>query len=481
MSLKTSSEIEKNKIELSVVIDNGNFAKAVEKAYKKNVGKIAVPGFRKGKAPKGIIEKFYGKTVFFEDALNDLLPSEIDTAVKETGFKAAETPNVENVDFESEEGVLVTASFIRVPDVTLGDYKSLKAIKTIVEATDKDVEADLEKVRARYSRTIDVTDRPAQKDDTVNIDYEGSVDGVPFEGGKDAGHKLKLGSNSFIPGFEEQVIGKSTGEEFDVNVTFPEEYHAEELKGKAAVFKVKLNSITFEELPALDDEFAKDASEFDTLVEYKADLKAKIEQKNSGEADHRLGQDIAASLCDLVDAEIPEVMFEREIDQLVREYDYNLKNQGFTLEMFMQYTGMKMEDLRERYRKGAEVNVKKQLALTEIAKREKIEVTAEDLDKRYNELAEQYGMKAEEIKSRLPEEDIKSELEVLKAFEIVKNATKVTERTISAEDFAAEQKAAHEAEHAAEHAAEEGEAEAPKKAKKPAAKKTAKTNESAEE
>jgi len=478
MSLKTSSEIEKNKVELSVIIEKDSFAAAVEKAYKKNVGKISVPGFRKGKAPKGIIEKFYGKTVFYEDALNDLLPTEIDAAVKETGFVAADTPAFENVDFENEEGVLVKVTFLRVPDVTLGEYKGIEAVKTIVEATDKDVDAELEKVRVRYSRTIDVTDRAAQKDDTVVIDYAGSVDGVPFEGGKADGHKLKLGSNSFIPGFEDQIVGKNNGDEFDVNVTFPEEYHAEELKGKAAVFQVKLNSISFEELPTLDDEFAKDASEFDTLNEYKADLKAKIEKKNSDEADHRLGEDIAASLCDLVEADIPEVMFEKEIDLLVREYDYNLRNQGFTLEMFMQYTGMKIEDLRERYRKGAVINVKKQLALNEISKLEKIEVLEGDLEKRFTELAEQYNMKVEEIKAKLPEEDIKNELAILKAFEVVKNSAKITERTISAEEFAKEAQAKQEAEEVQDTDTETD--DKPKKAKK-TTKKVTKAKDSTEE
>ncbi len=445
MSFIASKETETNKVEFSFSVEKEAFEAAVNKAYLKNKSKISIPGFRKGKATKAIVEKFYGKGVFYEDAMNDILPELLEKYSKETGFKAVGYPSVDNVDFENEDGIIVTASFARYPDVSLkSDYKGLSAVKTIIETTDADVEEALAQTQERYARTIEVTDRAAQKDDTANIDYEGFCDGVAFEGGKAEGHDLVLGSNTFIPGFEDQIIGKNIGEEFDVNVTFPEEYHAENLKGKAAVFKCKLNKITCKELPALDDEFAKDASEFDTLDEYKKDIKAKIQKSHEDDADMRAGNDLANQLCDLVEAEIPSVMFERETENLVREYDFQLRQQGFNLQLLMQYTGMKIEDIRARYANASVANVKKQLALDYIVEKENIVPTEEEIEKRYNEIAESYNMKVEEVKEKLEAEAITEELKTLKAFELIKNSASITERTISKEEFEAEQKAANE-------------------------------------
>lgn len=488
MNLKNVKETEKNKVELTVVIDRADFDAAVTAVFKKNVKKITVPGFRKGKAPRGIIEKFYGKGVFFEDALNELLPETMEAAIKETGFTPVETPSVTDVDFEAKEGIVLTAQFIRRPDVKLGEYKGYEVTKYIVKTTAEDVKNELEATRKRYARTITVDDRAVKNGDIANIDYEGFADGVAFDGGKAEGHKLTIGSGQFIPGFEEQIIGHKIGEEFDINVKFPADYHAEELKDKEVVFKIKLNAIEKEELPELDDEFAKDASEFDTLAEYKADIKAKIEKRNDDDADMRVGEDLAEKLCSAIEADIPAVMYEKETDLLVREYDINLRQQGLSLEMLMQYTGMKMEDIRARYAVMAVSNVKKQLALAEIVKAENIVADDAAVEARFEELAKEFNMKVADVKARIDVEDIKSEVTTLKAFEVVKNTAKVTEKKVTREELEAilsaeaEKKAepkkttakkttAKKTTAKAEDKAEETEAPA----KKPAAKKTTAT------
>ena len=435
MSLKNYKEIDTNKVEMNIVIAKDVFETAVNNVFKKNAKHISIPGFRKGKATRGLVEKFYGKTVFYEDAINDLLPSEIDAAAKETPFKIAGMPEVTDVDFEAEEGVVCVVTFVRYPDVKLGEYKGLAVEKVTVKTEDAEVDAELERVRARYSRTIAVTDRAAKLDDTVDINYEGFVDGVAFDGGKAEGHKLKLGSGAFIPGFEDQIVGKEIGSEFDVIVTFPEDYGAEELAGKEATFKCKLNGIEFEELPTLDDEFAKDASEFDTLDEYKASVKANIEKRHAAEADVRLAEALTKALVEKVEADVPEVLIDKEQDMLVREYDYNLRAQGLSLEMLTKYTGMKVSDIKERYKDQAIVNVKKQLAIDEIVALEKVEASEEDIENKYKEMAEQFGMKVEDVKARITAEDLALDVKSIKAFELVKDAAKVTEKTVTAEEL----------------------------------------------
>ena len=480
MSLKNYKEIETNKVEMNIVIAKDVFETAVNNVFRKNAKHISIPGFRKGKATRGLVEKFYGKTVFYEDAINDLLPSEIDSAAKETPFKIAGMPEVTDVDFEAEEGVVCVVTFVRYPDVKLGTYKGLKVEKVTVETTDAEVDAELERVRARYSRTIAVTDRAAQNGDTVDINYEGFIGDKAFEGGKADNHKLKLGSGAFIPGFEDQIVGKETGSEFDVVVTFPEDYGAEELAGKEATFKCKLCGIEFEELPTLDDEFAKDASEFDTLSEYKADIKANIEKRHAAEADVRLAEELTKALIEKVEADIPEVLIDKEQDMLVREYDYNLRAQGLSLEMLTKYTGMKVSDIKERYKEQAVVNVKKQLAIDEIVKAEKVEASEEDIENKYKEMAEQFGMKVEDVKARITAEDLALDVQSIKAFELVKDAAKVTEKTVTAEELAkmnapeeAQEKKPAKKSTAKKTTTKKAEAEGEAKAeKKPAAKKT---------
>ncbi len=436
MSLKNFKETKTNTIEMDIVIAKDVFENAVNAVFKRNAKSITIPGFRKGKATRGLVEKFYGKEVFYEDAINDLLPSEIDAAAKETPYKIVGMPEVTDVDFEAEEGITAKVVFTRYPDVKLGDYKGLEVEKVVVETTDAEVAEELERTRARYSRTVTVDDRAAKLDDVADINYEGFCDGVAFDGGKADNHKLKLGSGSFIPGFEDQIVGKNIGDEFDVNVTFPTEYHAKELAGKEATFKCKLNALEYEQLPELDDEFAKDASEFDTLDEYKADLKAKIEKRHDAEAEVRLAEELTKALNAKVEAEIPDAMVEREKDLLVREYDYNLRSQGLSLEMLVKYTGMKVEDIRERYTDAAKSNVTKQLALDEIIKAENIEATDEDLEAKYNEMATQFGMKVEDVKERLGKEDLAMDVKSIKAFELVKESAKITSKTVTAEELA---------------------------------------------
>ena len=436
MSLKNFKEIETNKVEMEIVIAKDAFENAVNAVFKKNQKHISIPGFRKGKATRGLIEKFYGKTVFYEDAINDILPSAIDEAVKETPYKIAGMPEVTDVDFEAEDGIKCVVTFIRFPDVKVSAYKGLEVEKVTVKTEDAEVEAELERTRARYSRTIAVTDRAAKEGDTADINYEGFCDGVAFEGGKAENHKLKLGSGTFIPGFEKQVEGKNVGEEFDVVVTFPEEYHAKELAGKEATFKCKLNGIEYEELPELDDEFAKDASEFETLDEYKASIKENLDKRHDAEAEARLAESLTKALVANVEADVPAVMVDKEQDLLVREYDYNLRAQGLSLEMLVKYTGMKIEEIKERYKEQAELNVKRQLALDEIIKAEKVEATEEDIEKKYEEMATQFGMKVEDVKARITAEDLASDVQSIKAFELVKNEAKISEKTVTAEEFA---------------------------------------------
>ena len=440
--LKNTQETAVNTVEVTLLIEREEFNKAVNEAYKKEVKRIQIPGFRKGKAPKAIIEKMYGKGVFFESALNSIAPAKADAAIAECGFKPVATPEISDVDFENEEGVIVKVTFTRRPDVKLGAYKGIKATKTTVSVEDAQVDAELANVQKRYARTIEVTDRAAENGDIATIDYEGFVDGVPFAGGKAEGHKLTLGSGAFIPGFEDQIVGKSVSDEaFEIDVKFPEEYHAEELKGKDAQFKVVLHKIEKEELPELDDEFAKDASEFDTIAEYKADIKAKMEKRNADEADRRLSADLSEELAKLVEAEIPTVMYDKEVELLVREYDLNLRQQGLSLDMLIQYTGMTLDSIKQQYRPIAEVNVKKNLALEEIIKAEAITATAEDVEKRYEEIANAYNMKVEEVKKSLPAENLEEEVQSIKAFDIVKTSAKVTEKTVTAEELQAEEAA----------------------------------------
>lgn len=428
MSLKEKKLLETNKYQLSISVDSETFNAAVNTVYKKQAKKITVPGFRRGKAPRAIIEKMYGKSVFYEDAVNEVLPEAYDAAAKESELDIVGRPefDIETID---ENGVVITAVVFVKPEVKIDEYKGIKVEKPDVKVEDAEVDSELQNIRERNARITDVTDRAAENNDIANIDFEGFVDGKAFEGGKAEGHELTLGSHSFIDGFEEQIVGKNIGDEFDVNVTFPEEYHAEELKGKPAVFKVKLNSLKIKELPELDDELATLASEFDTLDEYKADIKAKLIERKEHSADHEIEHQITDKLAELIEADVPECMYDEETENCLRDMDNNLRMQGLDLKTYLQYTGMDLDAARENLRPRAIEQVKTRLALEKIAQLENIEVSDEEIEEEYKKLSASYGIGVDEIKNIAPSDGIKTDISLRKAYELVKSEAKITKKT----------------------------------------------------
>ena len=426
MSLKSVKNGEKNQSILEIQIPAADFEAEVNKVYKKQASRISIPGFRKGKAPRSIIEKMYGKGVFYDDALNALLPGALDEAVKEAGIEVVSQPELELGDID-ENGVALTAKYWTKPEITVSSYKGIKAEKTVKKVAKAEVDAELERVRQRNSRTLEVTDRAAEKDDVAIIDYEGFIGDKAFEGGKGEAHKLKLGSGQFIPGFEEQIVGHKIGDAFDVTVTFPEDYHAEELKGKEAVFKVVLNGIEKIELPELDDEFAKDVSEFDTLAEYKKDIKAKIEKRNADEADHMVEEQLLTAIIDAIEGDIPTCMFDNECENMLNDYENRMMQQGISMEMYLQYSGMTKAKMLEDLRPQAERQVKATLALEAIAKAENFEISAEEVEAEYARVAESYQIDVEKAKEYIPEAIIRKDVSARKAVELIKASAEITE------------------------------------------------------
>ena len=424
MSLIKKELTEKSGFVMEFSVSREVYAKAENEAYKKNVKSINIPGFRKGKAPKAIIEKYYGKGIWFEDAINACIPEAFEEAVKESGLDIVGQPQF---DLVSDEGdiVLKAIGFVK-PEVTIEGYKGIEVEKKVAEVTDAEVDAEVESARKRNARTLEITDRAAEMGDIANIDYEGFVDGVAFDGGKGAGHDLTLGSGQFIPGFEEQIVGKKIGEEFDVNVSFPEEYHAAELAGKAATFKTKLNAIKAEELPALDDEFVKDVSEFDTLDEYKADIKSKMVKRNEAQAESEVENALAEALMEKLVAEIPEVMFETETENYVRDYDNRLRQSGLDLNTYMKYTGLTLDALRAQMRPQAERQVKVRLALEKIASLEALTVTEEETNAEFQRISDAYNVPVDQVKTMIAAEDLNADILVGKALALVKENAKLT-------------------------------------------------------
>ena len=419
MSLTKCENIEKNRYELQFSVDKATFDNAVNAVYRKQVKSISVPGFRKGKAPRSIIEKMYGTGVFYEDAINDLIPEAYTEAAKESGLEIVGQPEFDVVSLD-DNGLVLSAKVYVKPEVEIKDYLGIEVEKDVAPVTDEEVDKEIETIRERNSREIDVTDRAAEMGDTAVIDFEGFCDGVAFEGGKGTDYALKLGSGSFIPGFEEQVVGKSIDEEFDVNVTFPDEYHAADLAGKPAVFKVKIHAITRVELPELDDDFAKDVSEFDTFDEYKADLKAKIEKRHETAADNQVENALVEALIEKLEAEIPEAMFEAETENYVRDYDTRLRSQGLDLKTYFKYTGMNLDSLREQMRPQAERQVKARLALEKIAALENLSASDEDVQAEYEKIASAYGIEVEQVKESIDASAIAEDMKVQKAMDLVK-------------------------------------------------------------
>ena len=424
MSLTKTESIEKNRFELQFSVDKATFDAAVTKVYNKKAKNINVPGFRKGKAPRSIVEKMYGVGIFYEDAINDLIPEAYEAAIKEAALEVVGQPEFDVVSLD-DNGLVLSAKVYVKPEVEIKDYVGIEVEKTVEAVTDEDVDKEIELVRERNSREIEVSDRAAEMGDTAVIDFEGFCDGVAFEGGKGTDYALKLGSGSFIPGFEEQVAGHSIDEEFDVNVTFPTEYHAADLAGKEAVFKVKIHAITKVELPALDDDFAKDVSEFDTFDEYKADIKAKIEKRRESEAERAVEDKLMEALIEKLEADIPEPMFVEETENFVRDYDSRLRMQGLDLATYFKYTGLDLDALRAQMRPQAERQVKGRLALEKIAALESIEPTEEDIEAEFKGIAEAYNIDIAQVKASISAEAIAADMKVKKALDLVKEKANV--------------------------------------------------------
>ena len=393
------------------------FENAISAAYNKRKKSITVPGFRKGKAPRKVIEAQYGESVFYDDAVNSLYNQNIVAVIDKTGLDVVDVENTEVVEVSKENGVKFKADIITKPVVEISDYKGLEVKKTTKTVDDAAVDAEIDKIRNRNARSISVEDRAAQIGDTAVIDFEGFLDGVAFEGGKGEKFPLELGSGSFIPGFEEQVAGKNIGEDFDVNVTFPEHYQAENLAGKPAVFKCKLHEIKGKELPNVDDEFVKDVSEFDTLDEYKADIKSKLEKAAADEASTNLDNALVDAVIGKMKAEVPQVMYQRRIDEIVREW--SARNR-ISVEDYLKYTGVTMDQFRANFTEVAKRQVDLRLALEKIAELENITVSDEDVEKEYADMAEQYKMEADKIKAAVPADAIKNDLKIEKALDSAK-------------------------------------------------------------
>lgn len=478
MSLTKSEAIEKNRYELQITIDKATFEAAVSAVYRKQVKSITVPGFRKGKAPRSIIEKMYGKGVFYEDAINDLIPDAYTEALKESALDVVGQPEFDVVSLD-DTGLVLSAKVYVKPDVEIKDYIGIEVEKEVLPVTDEEIDREIETVRERNSREIEVTDRAAEMGDTTVIDFDGYCDGVAFEGGKGTDYALKLGSGSFIPGFEEQIVGKSIDEEFDVNVTFPAEYHAADLAGKDATFKCKIHAITKVELPALDDDFAKDISEFDTFDEYKADLKAKIQTRHEKAADSAVEEKLVEILIEKLEADIPEPMFVAETENFVRDYDSRLRSQGLDLNTYFKYTGMTLDSLREQVRPQAERQVKARLALEKIAALENVDVSEEDINGEYETIANAYGVELEQVKASIDSAAIAEDMKVKKAMDLVKEKAVVKAKKAPAKRKAPAKKAVAEGE-ATDAPAEEKPAAKKAPAKKTTAKKTAEAKEAAE-
>lgn len=422
MSLKATNNVETNKYELEIEISAEDFEAAIEKAYLKARKNIAMPGFRKGKAPRKLIEKEYGEQVFFEDAVNLLYAPVVNGAVEESGLELVTRPEVEVTEISKENGVKLKATCITKPEVEVKDYKGIEVEKVVNPVTDEDINKQLDALREKNVTVETVDDRAAENGDDVVIDFEGFKDDVAFEGGKAEDFTLSLGSGQFIPGFEDQIVGHNAGEDFDINVTFPDEYQVKELAGAPAVFKIKLKSISKKVMPELDDDMVKDSTEFDTVDEYKADVKKKLEEANEKHADSEVEAKIFDKVIENMTAEIPQVMFDNRVNERIGELEQRLAPQGISLDLYMQYTGQTIDTVKKAYAEQAEKQVKLRLALEKIAKLENIEVTEDELKAEFDKLAEAYKLDVDQIKQFIHDDDLKKDIAVGKAVDLIKDA-----------------------------------------------------------
>ncbi len=439
--------LEKNMAKLTIEVEAAAVEKAIQEAYTKQKGSISIPGFRKGKVPRQMIEKMYGAAVFYEDAANTLIQENYPAAVDESGIDIVSRPTVEVVQIESGKPFIFTAEVAVRPEVKLGKYLGVQVTKIDTSVSDEEVEEALEKERNNNARTVSVTDRAVANGDTAVIDFEGFVDGVAFEGGKGENHPLEIGSHSFIDTFEDQLVGKNVGDEVEVNVTFPEQYQAAELAGKPAMFKVKINEIKTKELPELDDEFAQDVSEFDTLAEYKEDLKKNLAEKKENEAKRTKEDEAIQKIIDKSTMEIPEAMLETQCENMINEFAQRIAQSGLSMEQYMQFSGLTLDKLKEQVRPEAETRIKSSLVLEQIAKDENIEVTDEEIDAEVEKMAAAYGMEADKLKSYMGDaekESMKRDLAVTKAVDLIMENVKERAKAKTKKEKEAEEKAAEE-------------------------------------
>ena len=443
MSLKETKKVDTNRYQLEITVDGEKFREAIKEAYKKNGKKINVPGFRKGKAPLHIIETYYGSEVFFEDAFNLLYNDLVDEAITESGLKVInDKMDFDLVSISKDDGVDFKVSVTTYPEIEVGEYKGLKAEKAAVKVDAAEVNAEVNAMAERNARMVSVEDRAAADGDTVIIDFEGFADGKAFDGGKAEGHSLVLGSGQFVPGFEEQIVGKNIGDEFDVNVTFPEDYGAKELAGKEALFKVKLHEIKVRELPKVDDEFAKDVSEFDTLKELKADLKKKALDRKKKAAEEAVENALVQQIVDSIKGEIPEAMYENRLNQSVEEFAYRLQGQGLNLETYLKYTNSNIDDFKKSFRPQAEAQVKYRLALEKIVELENITADEKEIEEQYEKMAKDYGVEVDRVKSAIPADELAKDIAVGKAIDFIKANAEITEKAEEKSEEKAEEKPA---------------------------------------
>lgn len=401
-------DLGKNMVKLTITCAAADFEEACKKAFQKNKDKLNIQGFRKGKAPYAIVTKMYGKSMFYEDAANILIPEAYDEAAKNCGIEIVSRPEIDVTEIGEGKDFVFTATVAKKPEVTLGEYKGVTVDKIEISVSDEEIEEELKKTQEQNAREINIEDRPVQEGDTAVIDYEGFCDGVAFAGGKGENHPLVIGSHSFIDGFEDQLIGKSIGEECDVNVTFPEQYHAEDLAGKPAVFKCKVNAIKAKELPELDDEFASEVSEFDTLAEYKEDIKKNLTEKKEKEAKTKKEDQAVEKAVANATMEIPEAMIQSTQEQMAEDFAYRLQSQGLKLEQYFQFTGLNQKTFLEQMKPQAEKRINTRLVLEAIVKAENITVSDEEIEEELKKMSEQYHMEIEKIKEYMGEENLKN-------------------------------------------------------------------------
>ena len=432
MNLISCEKLEKSMVEIQFSIDADTFKNAVAAAFKREGKKYAIPGFRKGKAPRHMIEKMYGADIFHYDAINDLFPENYEAAVKEAKIEIVGRPEPEVVSMSEAEGAVLKVKVAVKPEVTLGDYAGLNVTKKVKTVDDAQVEAELKRMQDRNARML-TRDGAAENGDIADIDFEGFVDGTAFEGGKAEHYSLTLGSGSFIPGFEEQIVGHKAGDEFDVNVKFPEEYHASELAGKDATFKVKLHEVKYKELPALDDDFAMDVSEYDTLEELKNSIRKGMEDNNAKQADQQVENDLIELVVNGMTAEIQQAMYDERVEELVQDFQYRIAQQGLKLEQYLQYMGMNMDQFKAQFAEQAEKQVKMRLAMEAIVAKEGITASDEEFETEVKRIADAYQMEADKVRSVVNEEAVKADLAVNKAIDFIKEKANVTTETVAQE------------------------------------------------